>query len=153
MPDLQKLIRYILGSAFCCYAYIALFYASYWAHQNHLLIALLTTALVGASLLLNYWFQRFDLSADIDSERSTQLLWLIIGIGIVIRAIWVIVIPPVQQSDFLDYLLAATRLVEEGRYYYPQSDGQLLAWRPPGIEPETPAWEAGMLPLHYDRVG
>ena len=23
--------------------------------------------------------------------------------------------------------------------------------RPPGIEPETPAWKADMLPLHYDR--
>ena len=132
MPDLQKLIRYILGTAFCCYAFIALLYASYWAHSSHLLIAIMSTALVAASLLLTNWLQRFELSADIDAERATRILWMIIGIGIVIRAIWVTVIPPVQQSDFLDYLLAAARLVEEGRYYYPDGDGLLLAWRPPG---------------------
>ena len=85
MPDLQKFVRYVLGAAFCCYAYFALLYVSYWAHQSHLIIAVIAVGMVTAALLLPKWLQRFDFSVDVDARQSTQILWSIIAGGIAIR--------------------------------------------------------------------
>ena len=132
MPDLQKFIRQVLGAALCCYAFFSLFYASYWVTQSHLVIAILAMVMVGISLFLTKCLQRCDFSADIDARQATRFFWVIIAVGIVFRAIWVTVFPPVQVSDFLQYMDAARRLIEEGKYYYRVDGNLMLAWRPPG---------------------
>ena len=131
-PDLQKPIRQAVWAGFAGYAFLALLYFAYRAHANHLIILSLAAGLVLASAVLLYWLRQRDFDSDIDAQTATRMVWLLVAAGLVLRVAFVLLIPPVQQSDFLSYLEAAERLVDEGRYYFPFPSGELLAWRPPG---------------------
>ena len=132
MPDLQKSIRLILWAGFASYSFLSLLYIPYRAHSNYLVILLLATVLIASSAFLILWLRQREFIHEIDIAAATRLLWFIIAVGIILRVIFVTVIPPIQLSDNLAYLRAASRLVEEGRYYFPNPNGELLAWRPPG---------------------
>lgn len=133
LTEMQKSIRQLLWAAFASYAFLALFYVAYMASRTPLVIAILAMILLVSSAFLMHWLRRPRFTGDIDAATTTRFLWVIIVTGIVVRVIFTILIPPVQQSDFLSYLMAAGRLVNEGRYYFPSPEGELLAWRPPGL--------------------
>ena len=75
-------------------------------------------------------------------RQPYKWLALLISIGILLRVGWVLLVPPVQYSDALEYWNVATRLVNEGTYYSLLDNGQkVLAYRPPGL----PLLLAGMI--------
>ncbi len=57
----------------------------------------------------------------------------LIGAGVLLRAVWVLLVPPVQTSDFQEYWLLARRLAETGEFFWIVPNGtQWYAYRAPG---------------------
>jgi 4-amino-4-deoxy-L-arabinose transferase-like glycosyltransferase len=74
---------------------------------------------------------------------------ILIALGIALRLGWVLVMHPVQISDFRDYMVLARRLLDTGSYVdYSETGHRLLAFRPPGY----PAFLASSIWLLGDNT-
>lgn len=76
-----------------------------------------------------------------------QLSRAILGSGVLLRILWVAAVPPIQISDFDDYLQTSRRLLETGSYFGTVSGFLVRAFRPPGY----PLFLAGWLKVVGDH--
>ena len=66
------------------------------------------------------------------APKSQQIL-VVIAIGLALRIVWVILVPPVQTSDFHRYLGAARNLLATHTYYEDLMGHHFRAFTPPGL--------------------
>jgi 4-amino-4-deoxy-L-arabinose transferase-like glycosyltransferase len=64
----------------------------------------------------------------------------ILCLGTLLRLLWVVVVPPIQLSDFADYLGTSRHLLETGIYSTTVSDHLFRAFRPPGYSVFLAGW-------------
>jgi len=111
-----------------------MFYAVAWLHlQSYFSIIVFGSMLVVLSLLVyRRTAGRTNIKKIIRDRNTYHVLLIIIATGVILRMSWVVLVPPVQLSDYKDYLEAAHRLIYTGSYYYIYDNHVLYAWRPPG---------------------
>jgi 4-amino-4-deoxy-L-arabinose transferase-like glycosyltransferase len=79
--------------------------------------------------------------AAVSPRRPKVILSAIVLAGILLRAGWVIAVPPHQTSDFVDYVGGAARLASSGVYGVVVANGNMWrAYRPPGYAAFLAAW-------------
>jgi hypothetical protein len=103
----------------------------------------LCIAAFGLSL---YFLIRESIHFDLDSFATPKCCAMVILLGIALRLGWVLVMPPVQLSDFASYVHLGRQLAQEGRYI-DGANGTLLAFRPVGY----PLFLSGFFRILGDR--
>jgi 4-amino-4-deoxy-L-arabinose transferase-like glycosyltransferase len=73
---------------------------------------------------------RIDLGVSRFAQRN--FFPMLIVLGVVLRLVWVLIMPPVQLSDAKDYLTLAHTLLTTGSYVDFETGHRLLAFRAPG---------------------
>lgn len=106
-------------------------FAIAWGHQNSLTgVALLFVALVALYLIIPRALQR-PLS-QLSVWRAPYALLACILIGSILRIAWVGLVPPVQLSDYQQYLESARALLAGDGYYVAAAGQKFIAYRAPG---------------------
>jgi nitroreductase len=87
----------------------------------------LLVAAVLCYLVATSWI---DLGVSHFTPRN--FLTVLIVLGVVLRLVWVLIMPPVQLSDAKDYMAIAHTLLNTGSYVDFETGHRLLAFRAPG---------------------
>lgn len=128
----EDFIRFLIWMIFLLICGFALLSIA-WAHiESEILIVVLWIGMIVASYAIFQYSQNINYTDDYIGSSARQLIAIIL-IGTIIRLLWIVIVQPIQLSDFLAYWDSAKRLVNEGQYYYSYRDQYtLFAWRPPG---------------------
>ena len=93
-----------------------------------------TIALGLAGLAILWWWGRGREFAGAEPETPYEWkpLWIILAAGVAVRIAWWAFIKPLLWSDYRVYFNSAAHLVNLLEYRVPETDGLLIAYRPPG---------------------
>jgi 4-amino-4-deoxy-L-arabinose transferase-like glycosyltransferase len=131
---LAKLCRLIAWSGFLFIGILVFFYMPWQLTQaiSPAAVAGIGIGSAGFSLWLALKICKLPAIKRLPCNSAIGLIIAALVAGVFVRVVWLLIVPPVQLSDALDYWNAALRLLETGTYSYGQPGRELYAWRPPG---------------------
>ena len=136
MTFLTRSVRFLSGRIlwfmFAALSALALCFPAYRMFSNDASVVAGSVVLAGLCAVFFWATKRIEWPPDIGQAALRKGLLVAILGGLTLRIAYIAAVEPVQLSDMAKYWNAAVRLIEEGRYYYPMPQGDLLAWRPPG---------------------
>lgn len=125
-----SIINFSAWLGFLLICFLSFFYIPWRHSDSYLLIFTVGSLLSALSLYLALKPGVFPpLPVKLLPHRS---LLSIIMFGVALRVAWVYLVPPIQLSDFQDYVNTAQALLQTGQHVQFVDSYELKAWRPPG---------------------
>jgi hypothetical protein len=139
-----RLMQAFLGAEFI----LALIASLRWTHTISSFAMLVDVVFLLAAGIVCYLVVAGKIDLGVSSLAQRNFFPVLIGLGVILRLAWVLIMSPVQLSDAKDYTDLAHSLVNTGSYVDFETGHRLLAFRAPGY----PAFLALSMKILGDHV-